>query len=143
MEEDNAASAKLTASLTDEAVLKTLRNRNDEEDEKKLVGAFMRGEHWLRNDGLEQHKELDREERLRLESKDILAESSVMKEDFQAMHIGTVELPPDSEEQQIAAVEQDEYIEKISSRMEIFNNYKFLTNENIQLNNRVSKVSEL
>ena len=51
-------------SLQPEAVLAALEQKNREHDEEVMVAKFMAGEHWLKNDGVEQHKETDREEKL-------------------------------------------------------------------------------
>ena len=81
-QEIKAESARMIASLQPEAVLAALEQKNREHDEEVMVAKFMAGEHWLKNDGVEQHKETDREEKLYNQSVDVLKQSSELQFDF-------------------------------------------------------------
>jgi hypothetical protein len=137
--DDEAASARITKELRPENVLAKLEQRNNDKDEEVMVAKFMAGEHWLKNDGVEQHKELGREKVLHDQSVEVLKQSAELQFDFEEHHVGQVRLPKETPKQERVRVEQGEFIDKIEGRMELFGNYKDYTVEVSRLNDCIWK----
>ena len=117
----------MAQSLQPDAILKRATVAHSEAEEEELVGAFMRGEHWIRDPAREQFIDIGREENLRQQSLEVLQSSQELANDYKTMHIGEVCLPKDTEEQVAEKNRQEAFIERINNRMELFSDYKTLT----------------
>lgn len=138
---DKQKSLELSQALAPEAVLQKLEEEKAEQEEAELVGNFMNGKHWLTNDGVEQHKDLDRETRIHEQSIQVLKDSVILQRDFAAEHRGVVNVPFETPEEETKRLDQFEFIEKISGRMGTFNDYKKFYMEGIRLNDNIYKYS--
>eukprot|EP00605_Chrysophyceae_sp_TOSAG23-4_P001865 GSChrysophyteH1.ASY1.ANO1.2057.1 assembled CDS len=134
MESQQLANAEFSESIKPENVLKRASKQHDDADEEELVGAFMKGEIWIRNPSKEQRDDRTREAKLYHESAKVLAESRELQVDFHEHHIGTVDIPPETDSQANAREQQEEYIDRINGRMELFDNYKHYSDEVLRLN---------
>ena len=132
----------MSMSLQPAEILKRATAAHSEAEEEELVGAFMRGEHWIRNPAAEQFADTGREEQFHNDSVKVLATSQELTQDFQTMHIGDVVLPKDTEVQVEEKDRQEAFIERINGRMELFSNYKSFTDEVLRLNVMVSQQEE-
>jgi len=140
--EDFASNVAMSQSLQPAAILARATAANNDVEEEELVGAFMRGEHWIRNPAAEQFADTGREETFHNDSVRVLKESKELTQDFQDMHIGDVLIPKETQAEEAERVRQEAFIERINGRMELFSNYKSFTADVLRLNLTVSQQEE-
>ena len=118
-------------------MLAALEQKNREHDEEVMVAKFMAGEHWLKNDGVEQHKEIDRE-------RSCTREWMYSSEQFDLMSksVGTVEIPWRQRARACAHSTRRVHREDQQSH-ELFTNYRKFTDEVARLNDKVKQQNEI
>ena len=89
----------------------------------------MRGDLWIKNPSKEQLDDREREARLFKEAEKVLVESKELQEDFYEHHLGEVDIADDTPQQTASREYQEDFIDKMNGRGELFENYKSFTAE--------------